>query len=411
MLRAYKYRLYPNKEQSDLINKHIGACRFIYNLALETKNFAYASHRKKLSCFDLISQIPDLKKECIWLKEIDSQALQQSVINLDKAFTQFFKGHASFPNFKSKRRGSQSFRNPHGNKVFVDGNKIFQPKFLEGIKFVQDRKLTGEIRSTTISRTPTGKYFISVLVETGKKLPKKKPIKEETAIGIDLGLNHFIVTSNGEKIDNPRYLKEALIKLKYLQRQASKKTKGSNNKKRAYHKIALQHEKIANQRKDFLHKLSSRLVSENQTLCFEDLNIKGMSAQCKPKQDEDGKYLPNGQSAKSGLNKSILDAGWGMFFDFCKYKSEWQGKNVLQIPRFEPSTILCNKCGAVNHTLTLADREWVCTNCETLHDRDENAAKNIKNYSLKNCVGLQRGKRVELPTMVGALKHEVPALR
>lgn len=386
MLKAYKYRLNPTKEQAQLIDKHIGAVRFVYNLALETKNHAYASHRKNISCFELMNQLPELKKECEWLKEIDSQSLQQSVIDLDKAFTSFFKGNSKFPNFK-KKKGNQKFRNPHGSKVIIKDNKLIQPKFKDGIKIIIDREYKGEIRNTTISKTPTGKYFVSVLCETGEKIPLKKQVKENTAIGIDLGIKSFIVTSNGLKVDNPKHLKNRLSRLKYLQRQSSKKLKGSNNKKKANFKVSLCHEKITNIRKDFLHKLSNQITNENDTLCFETLNILGMVKNHK-------------------LAQSISDAGWGMFVDYCKYKSEWKGKNVLQIPTFEPSTKLCNYCGAINNTLSLLDREWMCANCNTLHDRDINAAINIKNYSLKNCAGLQRGKSVELPTMVGAMKQK-----
>jgi putative transposase len=368
MLKAYKYKLSPTKAQIELINKHIGAVRFVFNLGLECKNYAYASNRKNLSCFDLNNQLPELKKECEWLKEINAQSLQQSITNLDKAFTQFFHGHAAFPNFKKKNRGTQSFRCQQGIKI--KENKIIIPKFKEGIKFVQDRIFEGEIKSTTISRTPTNKYFVSVLVDNHKELPKKKPIKEQTAIGIDLGIKSFIVTSNGLKIDNPKHLKKALLHLKYLQRQVSKKKKGGANRKKAVYKLAIQLEKITNQRKDFLHKLSSKLISENQTLCFEDLNISGMIKNHK-------------------LAQSIGDCGWGMFVDMCKYKAEWSGDNILQIPTFAPSTKLCNVCGAVNHTLTLKDREWTCANCLTTHDRDTNAAIVIKKYCLK-----EKGRRL-----------------
>jgi putative transposase len=389
MLKGYKYRILPNKVQIELINKHIGACRFVYNLALETKNYAYATHRKNLSCFDLNNQLPELKKECEWLKEIDSQALQQSITNLDKAFTQFFHSFAKFPNFKSKHSNHQSFRNPHGSKVKIENNKIFLPKFTEGIKFIQDRIFEGEIKSSTISRTPTGKYFVSILVDNHKELPKKKPVNEQTAIGIDLGIKSFMVTSNGLKIDNPKYLRKALLHLKYLQRQVSRKVKGSTKRKKAIYKLALQHEKISNQRSDFLHKLSSKLISENQTLCFEDLNISGMIKNHK-------------------LAQAISDVGWGIFVDMCKYKAEWNGNNILQIPTFEPSTKICHVCGATIQTLTLADREWNCPNCLSKHDRDINAAINIKNYCLnKIAEGYSVKKSGKLPTLKGALKRKV----
>ncbi len=392
MLKSYKYRIHPNKTQAILINKHIGACRFIFNLALETKNYTYASHKKNLSCFDINNQLPDLKKECEWLKEVDSQALQQSVANLDKAFSQFFKGVARFPNFKRKDSWMQSFRNPHGSKVKIENDKIFVPKFTEGIKIVIDRTFKGKIKSTTISRTPTGKYFISVLADNKKPLPKKKTIKEATSIGIDLGLNHLIVTSNGLKVDNPRYLRKSLGRIKILQRRLRNKKKGSNNKKKAYMQISILHEKATNQRKDFLHKLSTELINSHDTLCLETLQISNMIKNHK-------------------LALSINDVGWGMFVTFCKYKAEWNGNNILQIPTFEPSTKLCSCCGATNHTLTLSDREWICANCKTLHDRDENAARVIKNYCLKKS-GMGSPKvPVKMLAIAKSMKQEIPTLK
>ena len=389
MLRSYKYRLYPTPEQSVRIDKHIGACRFVYNLALETKNVAYTCAKKNLTAFDLINQLPELKKECEWLKEVDSQALQQSIHDLDAAFSMFFKGKAKFPNFKSKHIGAKSFRNPHGAKVRIENGLVKQPKFRDGIKIVQDRPIVGQIKSSTISRTLTGKYFVSILVETGKDNPKPKAVKENTAIGIDLGLKSFIVTSEGETVDNPKHMRNSIRRLKYLQRQLSKKKKGGSNRNKARQKVALCYEKITNQRKDFLHKLSTKLVSENQTLCFEDLNITGMMKNHK-------------------LAGSIGDVGWGMFVGFCKYKAEWSGKNILQIGRFEPSSKMCGNCGSTNHQLKLSDREWTCQNCNTRHDRDVNAANNIKSFALKQYRGgARREKPVELPTLVRAMKQEL----
>ncbi len=387
MLKSFKYRIYPTPSQAILIDKHIGCCRFVYNLALETKNYAYATQRRNLSIFDLMRQMTELKKDLPWLKEIDSQALQQSLLNLDKAFTGFFKGNASFPNFK-KKTNAQSFRNPHGNRVIISDGRLRQAKFLDGIRIELSRPIKGEIRSTTISKTPTGKYFVSISCETGQVVPAKKSVKEQTAIGIDLGIKSLIVTSNGLKVDNPRHLKKALLHLKFLQRQAFRKKKGGNNRKKANHKVALQHEKIVNQRKDFLHKLSTQLVNSHDTLCLEDLNIAGMvKNHC--------------------LAQAINDVSWGTFVEQLKYKAEWNGKNILQIPTFEPSTKLCNVCGNTNQNLTLADRDWTCLKCGTYHDRDINAAINIKNYCLKNCGEAPRKKSVKLPTLVGALKQKV----
>jgi putative transposase len=276
MLKGYKYRLYPTKEQATLINKHIGSCRFIYNLALEVKNCAYATQRKNVTCFDLMNQLPDLKSERKWLNEVDSQALQHSVIDLDKAFTQFFKGHAGFPKFKSKYN-SQSFRNPHGNKVMMKDGRLFQPKFTkQGIKIVMDRGFKGEIRSTAIRKAPTGKYFVSILVDNKKSLPKLKKIKQESSVGIDLGIKSFIVTSDGLKTGNPRHLQKSLSHVKYLGRQHSKKKKGGQNRKKSQFRLALCHEKITDQRKGFLHKLSAELIKNHDTLCFETLKIENM---------------------------------------------------------------------------------------------------------------------------------------
>lgn len=384
MFRGYKYRLCPTESQKILIDKHINACRFVYNLALETKSYAYSTHRVNISAFELMRQVTELKRDYEWLNEVDSQALQQSIHNLDTAFSSFFKGKAQYPNFK-KKNSIVSFKNHHGKDVKIVGDRISICKFRDGIKFVQDRPLIGKIKSYTVSRTPTGKYFISLSVDDSKELPKQQPVKQ--ALGIDLGLSHFIITSDGIKIDNPKYFKKSLSKLKFMQRQVSKKKKGSGNRKKAQFKVAIQHEKIANQRKDFLHKLSTKLISENQALCFEDLNVKGM--------------IKN-----HNLAQSISDAGWSMFVEMCKYKAQWKGKHILHIPTFEPSSKICSSCGHTKKDLKLSDREWTCI-CGIHHDRDINAAINIKNYCMKNISGeVHRKKPVELPTLVGAVKQE-----
>lgn len=387
MLRAYKHRIYPTNQQKLLLDKHFGAVRFVYNLALETKNYAYMNQRKSLSCIDLINQLPDLKKECEWLKEVDSQALQQSVINLDKAFTAFFKHGAKFPKFKN-RKSNQSFRSPHAKNVNLTENKIHFPKFTEGIKIVRERTFNGTVKSATFSKTPTGKYFVSILVDTNCKIPEAKKVTDSNSIGIDLGIKHFVITSDGQKIENPKHLRNSLDRLKVLSRRLRNKRKGSNNKKKSYKKLAVIHERIANQRRDFLHKLSSRIISENQAICIEDLNISGMVKNHK-------------------LAQSISDAGWGMFVEMLKYKAEWNGRTILEIPTFEPSTKVCSNCGAINKMLTLKHREWICANCGVEHDRDINAAKAIKQYCLTthspDAIG---GEPVEMPTLVGSMKQE-----
>lgn len=382
MYRAYKYRIYPTKEQEVLINKTLGACRFIYNLALETKQYAWQSQRKNITAYDLHKQLTELRREYDWIREVSSDALQKSILNIESAYKSFFKG-GGFPKFKSKR-GKQSFRIRQSIKVDWSNNLITIAK-IKNIPVIFSREFNGQIRQATVSKTATGKYFISILVQNGKELPVKPEIK--TGIGIDLGLKHFAVTSDGRKFDNPKHSRASLSHLKFLQRQVSKKKKGSNNRRRAIQKLALQYEKVTNQRKDFLHKLSSTLIRDNQTLCFEDLNVSGMAK-------------------NRSLAMSISDAGWSEFIYMCKYKSEWYGRNILFIPTFQPSTKVCSTCGCVNDDLTLADREWTCI-CGTTHDRDINAATNIKNFALKNCAETQREKRVELPVLKGAMKHEI----
>lgn len=424
MLKAYKYRLMPTKTQTELLNKHIGSCRFVYNLALETKKMAYAGNKVNLSRYDLQAQLPELKKECVWLKEINAQSLQVVLLNLDNAFNYFFKGQGEFPKFK-KKHTKESFNIPQDIVIDFENSKLKINKFREGINIILHRTFKGIIRQATISKTPTGKYFASILVENNITIPTKVNIEINSTIGIDLGIKSFLITSEGNIFNNPKYLNNSLSKLKFIQSKYSKH-KGQKTK----YRLALLHETVANQRKDFLHKISSKLISENQTICLEDLNIQGMSAKCKPKQDENGTYLPNGQSAKSGLNKSIQDAGWGIFVEMLKYKAEWYGKNVIQTGRFEPSSKCCNVCGTINKELTLKDREWTCENCNTVHNRDINAAINIKNFALRNynsyhscqvepdnytmknklCKGLTLKNQNELSTIVEVLTSETQLL-
>lgn len=380
MLKAFKYRLNPTKEQEILLNKHIGASRFVYNLALETKQMAYVGNKTNLSCFVLHSQLRDLKNECPWLKEINSQSLQQAITNLDKAYTAFFKGQNSFPKFKKKsNRGS--FNIPQSTRI--DRNKLFIPKFKKGINIVLHREIKGEIRQATISKTPTGKYFVSIICEIGEQIPEKNRVKENTTVGVDLGIKDFAITSSGEVFENHKYLRKAYDKLKYQQRKLSK-YKG----KRTKQKLAKLHEKIVNQRRDHLHKVSTQLIRENQTIALETLNVDGM--------------LKN-----QNLAQAISDASWSTFVSMLEYKAEWNGVNVLRIGRFEPSSKTCSSCGKINKELKLSDRSWTCVRCRSTHDRDVNAAINIKYFALRNILsGTDRKNHEELPTLAGALTHE-----
>ena len=357
MFKAFKYRIYPSELQKELITKHIGSSRFVYNLALETKNAAYIGSKHNFSPFDLIKQLPDLKKECEWLKEVNSQSLQQSIQNMDIAFKKFFKG-AGFPKFKSKHKGKQSFSIPQN--VLVENNLLIIPKFKEGIDIVLHREIKGAIKSATISVTPTGKYFVSILVDTNTEIPTKAPITESTTIGIDLGIKDFAITSDGEVFENPKHLRKAQSKLKYVQRKYSKH-KGKRTKK----KIAKLHEEVVNKRKDFLHKVSTQLIRENQTICLEDLAVSNMVK-------------------NHNLAQAINDVSWSTFVTMLEYKADWYGKNILRIGRFAPSSKTCSCCGNINKELTLKDRKWTCKTCSTVLDRDVNAACNIKSFALKN---------------------------
>lgn len=368
--KAFKYRIYPNKNQVESIAKHFGCARFIYNWGLAKKIEAFQAEKKTLSCFDLIAQLTKLKKqhEYSWLNEVNSQALQMSLRNLDNAFTGFFKQKKAFPKFHSKKDNKNSFQCPQNVKII--GNKLTIPK-IPNIQIALSRPLVGKIKTSTVSKTCTGKYFVSILVEQEGDYPYKPTIKRDTTIGIDLGIKTFATISDGRKIDNPKFLKTSLGKLKKQQRKLSHKVKGSNNSNKQRLKVALMHEKITNQRSDFLHKLTTQLTHENQveSIAIEDLAVKNMvKNHC--------------------LAQAISDVAWGQAIQQLTYKCDWYGKNLLTIGRFEPSSKMCS-CGKVNSELTLADRVWTCKNCNTTHDRDILASQNIKRFAL---IGLDKSE-------------------
>jgi putative transposase len=371
MLRAYKYRLYPNSEQCVSLSKNFGCVRWVYNWALSRKIEAYQKENRSLSIFALSKELPKLKaaEETKWLAEADSQALVMSLRNLDNAFTRFFREKKGFPNFKSKKSNRQSFQIPQRVKVDFEKRKIILPK-IGAVRAKLYRKFDGKIKTVTISKTPSGKYFASVLVETDEKPLPKPEIRYETTIGVDLGLTHFAILSSGEKIENPKYLQKSLKRLKFLQRRLSRKKAGSKRRDKARICVAKLHERITNQRNDFLHKLSIRLIRENQTIALETLNVQGM--------------MQNHR-----LAQSIGSASWSRFVEFLRYKAEWYGRNIVFVGRFEPSSKLCSVCGFHNSELTLADRTWICPSCQTEHDRDVNAATNIRKFALQsqNLVG------------------------
>ena len=389
MLRAFEYRLYPDEDQKVLIHKHIGASRWIYNWGLGVKSSAWTTEQKQVSRFDLQEQLPAMRKpesKTCWLKEVNSQSIQATLIHLESAYTRFFKKTADFPVFKSKKDSKQSFEIPQHLTVDFDHGRIELPKFKTPIKARFHRHFSGTIKTCTIKRTPTNKYFVSILVEDGVAVPaKQEPVYKES-VGIDTGIKSFAVTSEGEVFENPHHFVKSQEKLKVLQQSFSRKLKISkhvkgqpigSNAKKVKQEINLLHEKIANQRKDFLHKVSTRLIRENQSVCVEDLNVKGMMA--------------NGK-----LAKHVQDLGLGMFYSFLSYKAEWSGKHVLECGRWDASSKTCHVCNWYYKDLTLSERTWTCGNpaCKAVHDRDVNAALNIRSMAfLRYTRGLEETKQ------------------
>ena len=366
MIRTYKYRIYPNQEQRQFIENHIGACRFVYNWGLNLRIETYKQTNKGLSFYDTGRALTQLKQQdgYGWLYEIGAQSLEASLKDLDSAYTAFFKYKSGFPRFKTRKYAKQAFHIRQDTRLDQQECKLYIRKLkTSGIKVIIDRPLRGKIKNGTITKTPTGKYYVSLQVETDDVLPELPLLDIGRALGIDLGLTHFATLSNGTKIDNPRYLKHMLAKLRYEQHILSRKQKGSQRYEKQRIKVAKVYEKITNQRMDFLHKLTTRLVNDSQvdTFCLEDLNIAGM--------------LKN-----HSLARSIADVSWSKFIQLLTYKCSWYGKNLLFIGRFEPSSKLC-ECGKINHDLKLSDREWYCQHCGLVHDRDILAANNIKHFA------------------------------
>nr|MDJ0731554.1 RNA-guided endonuclease TnpB family protein [Crocosphaera sp.] len=358
MYKAYKYRICPDTEQQVALAKSFGCARWYWNYSLNLCQETYKATGKGLSRGYIQGLLPQLKKEYEWLTDAYSQCLQVVALNLSTAYKNFFDKRAKLPRFKSKH-GRQSISYPANVKF--EGDYLKLPKI--GLVYcVRHREFEGTIKTVTISKNSDGKYYASVLVDDGKDQPETST--EGKAIGIDLGLTDFAVTSDGSKFDNPRHLAKHQQNLKRKQQKLSRQQKGSNNRQKARKIVAKVHSKISRCREDFLHKLSRKIVNENQVIAVENLNVKGMVR-------------------NHNLAKAISDCGWGMFCTMLKYKAENEGKTYIEVDRFFPSSKTCNVCLNQVESLPLDVRNWTCEHCQTNHDRDINASINIRNEALR----------------------------
>ena len=361
MLKAYKYRIKPTKAQGQKLNQSFGCARFIYNWGLNIKSKIYEQENRNISVFELQKKSTELKRseEFSWLKDTYAQTLQMSLRNLDRAYANFFKKKSSFPKFK-KKSNRQSIQYPQGVKV--QDNKIFLPK-IGWVKYHNSRDFSGEIKTVTVSKNPSGEYYVSILVDNKQELPTKKPIQKSTTVGLDFGIKDLVITSEGEVFENQKHFHKMKAKLRVAQRSLARKQKGSKSRDKQRQKVAKLYQKVTNQRRDYLHKISSYLVSQYDTICIEDLSVKSMLKEKR-------------------LSSLISDASWSTLREILTYKCEWYGKNLQVIGRFEPSSKRCNNCGNIKQSLPLSERIYKCEKCSTSLDRDLNAALNIKDYRL-----------------------------
>jgi len=386
--KTFKYRIYPTKEQETLLSKHFGAKRFVWNYFLNERKNAYLKNNTSLNYYDNASSLTKLKKQedYGWLKEVNSQSVQASLRDLEVAYNRFFSKQGKFPRFKSKK-DKQSFRIPQSTKY--EDKELNIPKFKKPIKVREDRPLTGEILFSTISKTPSGKYFVAITCETNYK-PYKKNKNE---VGVDLGIKDLAICSDGKTYENIKTTNKYAKKLSYEQRQLSKKQKSSNSRDRQRIKVARVHEKITNSRINHIHNITAQIVRDNQTICVEDLSVANMMK-------------------NHNLAKSISDCSWSEFLRQLKYKSEWNERNLITIDKFFPSSKTCNKCKFVNQDLTLKDRKWICPNCGEKLDRDINASENILEQGLiiyNSGCGMQsesKQKREEALSLDEPTSHE-----
>jgi len=371
--RAYKYRFYPTDEQKKILAQTFGCCRFVYNWGLSTRKTAYFQHGKSLYYNDLAAMLPALKEQYPWLRDTSSVPLQQALRHLDRAFVNFFEGRAAYPTFKKKRHEqSATFVS---NAFRWDRQALTLAKMYAPLEIVWHRPLPEGCKpsSVTIIKDSANRYFVSILVADDiKPLPMVNQM-----VGLDLGIKSMVALSTGESVGNPRYFAKDEKRLAKAQRRLAKKKKGSKNRNKAGLKVAKIHARIADRRRDYQHKLSTRIAHENQVICVESLAVKNMVK-------------------NHSLAKAISDVGWGEFVRQLEYKSQWYGRTLIKIDRFSPSSKTCHACKHVLDSLLLDIREWVCPACGVVHDRDTNAALNIlaEGLSAAACGGSVRPVRV-----------------
>lgn len=361
---GFKFRIYPSKEQEALIHKTFGCVRFVYNHFLNQRIELYKNDKKSTTYVNQSNELTLLKKDLIWLKEVDSVSLQSALKNLDKAFKNFFSKRAKYPRFKSKKNNVKSYTSKNtNNSIRIENNQLKFPKLgLLKVKFHRDIPSNHKILSASIRQEPNGSYYISINTEFEKEI---KPVpSDNNTIGLDFSMKELFVSSENQRADYPRFFRKLESKLIKAQRKLSRMIKFSNNWYKQKTIVAKIHNKIKNSRLDFLHKLSFNLVNKYNAICIEDLNMKAMS-----------KALHFG--------KSVADNGWGMFTNMLEYKTIFTGKQLVKIDKFFPSSKTCSFCGAIKTDLKLSDRTYYCDCCNNSIDRDLNAAINIKNEGSK----------------------------
>lgn len=368
MKRAYKYKIKPNERQQELLSQFFGCARFIYNWGLDRRSTAYKADKTNVTYNQLAKELTDLKRteEYKWLNDCANVCLQQSLRNLDTAFSNFFNGLADYPTFKRKHGRLSCKFIDHVHFDFLS-NRVKIPK-VGWVRLCPNQVFNISVckqGTLTVSRDRCGTYWCSITIDDRQPLRPKAKVLEETAVGIDLGIKSLAVLSDGTVYDNPKYYERSQKRLAYYQRQFSKKTKGSKRRERARLKATRWYRRISNQRTDYLHKMTTEIVRRFDTICIEDLNVKGMQQ-------------------NHNLAKCIQSCSWGSLRHMLVYKCEWHGKNLILIDRFVPSSQTCHSCGYVNKEVkNLSVRTWKCPNCGKVHDRDENASKNILMFGLK----------------------------